>query len=407
MVNAIPGARGCRGSLWGIPDLRPGPFSVDDPLGMVLFKALDPWGQISADISGANGKSTVIIKRANMKKTEHKLHIKGIWFQVLMILVLTALIAYATLYIPGKSCTIFTVVQGDTVFYGNSEDQHNADPVIGFFPPSSEGYGSVHFGIKKTDGQVNFEGAANDQGLVWDCNSTPKGKLNPEPNPGKPYYLDHPNFLYTITKKAATVDEAIHIAKTYHFGEVLKGQYHIADANGDAVVISAGADGKVAFTRKDAGDGYLLSTNFNLAQPENGPVDFRWDIAKEKLEAVVNGAVLSPEYAMNLMESVHLESLTTYTLYQNVLDLNANKIYLTYMAQYNEIAQIDMEEEFAKGQRVVEMREFFSSETAAEGDAAYQRFETRFKLAIISVITVSVLLIGLMVYLINRRITTR
>jgi len=188
---------------------------------------------------------------------------------------------------------------------------------------------------------------------------------------------------------------------------VLKGQYHIADANGDAVVISAGADGKVAFTRKDAGDGYLLSTNFNLAQPENGPVDFRWDTAKEKLEAVVNGAVLSPEYAMNLMESVHLESLTTYTLYQNVLDLNANKIYLTYMAQYNEIAQIDMEEEFAKGQRVVEMREFFSSETAAEGDAAYQRFETRFKLAIISVITVSVLLIGLMVYLINRRITTR
>ena len=82
----------------------------------------------------------------------------------------------------------------------------------------------------------------NDQGLAWDCNSTTKGKLEPDPNPGKPYYPDHVNFLYSITKKAATVDEAIRIAKTYHFGEYMAGQYHIEDANGDAVVISAGPD---------------------------------------------------------------------------------------------------------------------------------------------------------------------
>jgi len=36
-----------------------------------------------------------------------------------------------------------------------------------------------------------------------------------------------------------------------------------------------------------------------------------------------------------------------------------------------------MEEEFEKGQRVVKMRDFFSPETAATGDAAYQRFELR------------------------------
>ena len=250
--------------------------------------------------------------------------------------------------------------------------------MIGFFPPSSEGYGSVHFGITGPDGQYNFEGAVNDQGLAWDCNSTPRGKLDPDPNPGKPYYLDHPNFLYRITKKAATVDEAIRIAKNYHFGEVMLGQYHIADANGDAVVISAGPDGKVAFTRKDPGEGYLLSTNFNLAQPERGPVDFRWETATERLEELRNGAELSPEYAMDLMKAVHLEALTTYTLYQNVLDLKGNKIYLSYMSQYDEIAEIDMEEEFAKGQRVVEMREFFSNETAAAGDAAYQQFAARF-----------------------------
>ena len=77
----------------------------------------------------------------------------SIWLQVLMILILTLVIFFAAYYDPGKSCTIFTTVQGGTVLYGNSEDQHNPDPVIGFFPPSSEGYGSVHFGTTGADGQ--------------------------------------------------------------------------------------------------------------------------------------------------------------------------------------------------------------------------------------------------------------
>lgn len=288
-----------------------------------------------------------------------------------------------------KNCTIFTAVQGDTVLYGNSEDQHNPDPVIGFFPPSSDGYGSVHFGITRPDGQYNFEGAVNDQGLAWDCNSTPKAKLNPDSNPAKPYYLGDYNFLTRITEKAATVEEAIRIAKLYQFGDVLQGQYHIADASGDAVVISGGPDGKIAFTRKEPGDGYLLSTNFNLAQPEKGPVDFRWETAKSELDALQTGVALSPEYAIGLMESVHLKTLTTYTLYQNVLDLNENLIYLTYMSQFDEVAVIDMAEEFKKGQHVVEMREFFSPETAAAGDAAYRRFEIRFKSAIVGVLSLA------------------
>lgn len=337
-------------------------------------------------------------------KMESRYSRQGIWLQVLMILILTGLIAYASLYTPGKSCTIFTAKQGGVVLYGNSEDQHNADPVIGFFPPSAEGYGSVHFGITKPDGNFNFEGAVNDQGLTWDCNSTPNARLDQDPNPGKPYYLDHPNFLYRITKKAATVEEAIRIANRYHFGEVLKGQYHIADASGDAVVLSGGPDGKIAFTRREPGDGYLLSTNFNLAQPEKGPVDFRWHTATAKLDELSSGAVLSPEYAMDLMEAVHLEQISTFTLYQNVLDLKENRIYLSYMSQYNEVAEIDMEEEFKKGQHVVEMRKFFSPETAEAGDDAYRRFELRFKSAVGGVITAATGLLLGTVYVLVRKV---
>jgi hypothetical protein len=338
-----------------------------------------------------------------MKTIIRKYHKTGILLQIAIILVLALVIFFAAYYQPGKSCTIFTAVQGETVLFGNSEDYHEQDPVIGFFPPSSAGYGSVHFGFKGQDGQYNFEGAVNDQGLAWDMNSTPRAKLDPDPNPGKPDCYDD-NFLYRITKEAATVEEAIRIVKRCQFGEELKGQYHIADASGDAVVISGGSDGKIAFTRKESGDGYLLSTNFNLAQPEKGPVDFRWHTASERLDELSNGRVLSPEYSIDLMEAVHLKTLTSYTLYQNVHDLKENKIYLSYMSQFYEIAEIDMEEEFQKGKRVLEMREIFSQETAAAGDAAYQRFAIRFMIFKVGVITLALLLIIGVVFLISRRI---
>jgi len=321
-------------------------------------------------------------------------------FVSVFLLVLAALWRVAA-YDPGKSCTIFTAVQDDVVLYGNSEDQHNPDPVLGFFPASAAGYGSVHFGVRSLSGQVNFEGAMNDQGLAWDVNSTPRFRLNPHPE--RPYYLGTHNYLTTITKEAASVEEAIQIAADFDFGKSMASQIHIADAAGDAVVISAGANGEPAFTRKPAGAGYLLSTNFNLAQPERGPVDWRWDTAGTKLDALRSGQPLTPAYARGILEAVHLRTLTSYTLYSNVIDLKKRRIHLHYMSQFDEVAEIAMAEELGKGKRIVEMREFFSPATAAAGDAAYRRFATRFTLAKVSVIAVGLaLLLGLVALLVRR-----
>ncbi len=56
---------------------------------------------------------------------------------------------------------------------------------------------------------------------------------------------------------------------------------------GNAVVISADQNGEIAFTRKGIGDGYLLSTNFNLANPENGKYPcWRFDTASRMLRKI-------------------------------------------------------------------------------------------------------------------------
>ena len=78
-----------------------------------------------------------------------------------------------------------------------------------------------------------------------------------------------------MLRKAATVKEAIKIAGRYQRrnwdrgSSYLSYQVFLADSTGDAIVISAGKDGEMAFTRRKPGEGYLVSTNFNRANPEN------------------------------------------------------------------------------------------------------------------------------------------
>jgi hypothetical protein len=300
-----------------------------------------------------------------------------------------------------QSCTIFTASQDGTVLFGNNEDWHAPDLVIGFFPPSASGYGSVHFGRRLNNGNENYEGVVNDQGLAWDLNSVPSTKLNPLPE--KPYSHARDNYFTTISKTAATVEESIKIARDFDFGDSMPYQIHVADASGDAVVISPGPDGEMAFTRKPAGDGYLLSTNFNLAIPEKGPKDFRYDTAASMLENLTSSQVLTPDFGGEILNAVHLNNLTTYTLYSNVIDLKNRDIYLYYMSQYDEVIKLDIEEELAKGQRVVEMRDLFTPKTTQAGDLAYKRFETRFKIAQITLIlTVVVILVAVTMLIVKK-----
>ena len=299
------------------------------------------------------------------------------------------------------SCTIFTAVQGETVLYGDNFDYHEGELVIGFFPSSAEGYGSVHFGFTNGEGQ-SFSRVVNDHGLAWAVNSIPKAKLNPHTE--KRYSHAKDNYVYTISKRAATVEEAIQLAKEFNFGESFEVQIHIADASGDAVVLGPGRDGEIAFTRKPTGDGYLLSTNFNRAIPENGPVDFRWEVGNSMLEKLGESQTLTPKYAAEILEAVHLRTLTTHTLYSNVSDLKNGDIYIHYMSQYNETMKLNIAEELAKGQRVVEARSLFSTETAGAGDASYYRFETRFFSAIAGVILTGIILISGLVLIITRRV---
>ena len=304
-----------------------------------------------------------------------------------------------------QSCTIFTASQGETVLFGDNFDQHQANLLIGFYPDSSRGYGSVHFGFRYPDGSINFDRAVNNQGLAWSINSIPRSKLNPHPE--RPYSHADDNYLRSILKQATTVEEAISTAGRFDFGDSMAFQIHIADASGDAVVIGPGPDGEIAYTRKPIGDGYLLSTNFNLATPDKGPKSFRYPTGTSMLDQLSAAQELTPDFASQVLQAVKLNNLTTYTLLSNVIDLKNGNIYIYYMSQYDQAVELNLVEELAKGERIVELRELFSAETVDAGDSAYQRFETRFTITKITAVVAALTLIGGACVLVIRKLTRR
>ncbi len=155
-------------------------------------------------------------------------------------------------------------------------------------------------------------------------------------------------------------------------------QLHFADATGDAVVISAGPDGKVAFTREPAGDGYLVSTNFNLANPYSGGYPcWRYDRAEKMLGAVRGQEELTVERVASIMEAVHVEGPSGWTLYSLVADLRERLVYVYFMFQYDVPIVLSIDQEIAQAQPSRPVSELFPQQTQRQADRAYQRLVTR------------------------------
>lgn len=277
----------------------------------------------------------------------------------------------------GMACTIFTVSSGDTVLFGNNED-HWGNNHIQFVPSSNEGFGYMVVGYYTEIPQgvrLQPEGGMNNQGLAVDANSIPSRPLNPHPErPPAPIPI---HWFITILRGCATVPDAIALFQNYDFGlSSMSWQLHIADAHGDAVVISPGSDGELAFTRKGEDNGYLVSTNVNRAQPEYECK--RYEIAETMLENIDHDTELTVEYARSILESVHFEGGWDSTLYSTIYDLRECIIYLYYFHQYEEVIVLNLDEELAKGYYWVPIKELFSQKVVEAADQEFQHYRIVF-----------------------------
>lgn len=286
--------------------------------------------------------------------------------------------------IPHHGCTIFAASYGNTVLFGNNEDMYTEEGFrwfLHFHPPSSRKYGYLTFvsDFGKEGGFI--EGGVNDHGLAWDANALPPFPLihHPERTPYDPVV-----FPTRALSEFSKVSEVIEMAKGIDWGgsfaagkyypqEGFVCQFFYADATGDAVAISGGADGEIAFTRKKPGDGYLVSTNFNRANPANGTYPcWRYDTAVAMLERIGNEDGLTLDYSRSILTAVHCQSASLNTIYSNICDLKNGIVYLYYFHQYYQVTKLNLADEFAQGERTIQIRNLFSQETVAAASREYQ-----------------------------------
>lgn len=275
-----------------------------------------------------------------------------------------------------RGCTVFTLVKGDQVFFGGNDDYINPDSYYWVDQGNSQKYGVIWIGTPD-----NVQQGVNECGLAYDANGLPRINVNPHheriPVPGG--YNIYP---VRIMNECATVEEVIEWINKHEMHSYMHDQMQFADVTGDAVIISAGKDGELVFTRKDPGDGYLVSTNFNVANPANGTgyPCWRYDRAQSILDQLLDKqGRLSEQDVIEVLDAVHVEGGTSWTIESMLADLSNGIIYLYFFHQFDKPVIINVAEELNNPHDAGALSNLFTEEVRKEADRRYQIIQSKAK----------------------------
>ncbi len=273
-----------------------------------------------------------------------------------------------------SGCSVFTISKGDQVFFGGNDDYITTDNYFWVDPGEAQYYGAIWIGERG-----NVQQGVNEKGLAYDANGLPRVDVNPH-RERSPVSGDYSSYPIHILRECATVKEVIHWVNSHQWHSYMHDQMQFADATGDAVIISAGADGEVVFTRKPPGDSYLVSTNFNVANPSNGfgyPC-WRYETASDLLGNLVSDdAPLTAQDAAHVLDAIHAESNASWTVGSMVVDLTEGILYLYYFHQFDSPVVINISDEITNPRPAGMMSELFPEEVQQEGNRRYEKIQAQ------------------------------
>ncbi len=271
----------------------------------------------------------------------------------------------------GSSCTIFTIAIGNTVYFGNTED-YLLNNVYRWYMPAqsvmtSEGikqiFGAVFVGFDNNGdlGDGYEQGGMNEYGVCFDANGLPPTPLNLGSGISFPYTT---HVLAETLWECKNVSEVIQWYETHGWSGSMSGQIHYADANGDAVVVSANSSGQWAFTRIDSS--FLVSTNFNLANTANGWYPcYRYNTATNMLRNIETEGDLTIQACADVLYAVHQEG-TYGTKYANIFDPVNLKLYFCRGYEFSWQRKYDLEYQLSHG--IFEKKTTWFGVTGVDGE---------------------------------------
>jgi len=271
-------------------------------------------------------------------------------------------------------CSVFTISKGNQVFFGGNDDYINPDSYYWVDPGDSTRYGVIWIGTPD-----NVQQGVNEAGLAYDSNGLPRYDVNPH-NEREPVEGDYTIYPVRMMRECATVEEVINWVNKHQWHTFMHDQMQFADKTGDAVIISAGKDGEVVFTRKPKGDGFIVSTNFNVANPENGysyPCQ-RYDRATEMLDELVKrDAAVTLSDARDVLDAVHVENVTSWTIESMVADLTNGLVYIYFFWQYDKPLILNVKEELENPRPAGDLSLLFPEEVRNEAKNRYDELQAK------------------------------
>ena len=325
--------------------------------------------------------STGNIQNVHIMK-QIKVRIQNSWMLIMVVLVLFQPTASGQTFNNSISaelssgCSVFTISKNNQVFFGGNDDYINPDSYYWVDPGDDQHYGAIWIGQPD-----NVQQGVNVHGLAYDANGLPRIDVNPH-NERLMVEGGYTSYPIQILRQCTTVDEVITWIRTHRWHSFMHDQLHFADATGDAVIISVGADGELVFTRKPSGNGFLVSTNFNVAQPSNGfgyPC-WRYNRAQKMLSDLVDQEEqLTVEDVAGVLDAVHVEGIVSWTIESLLADLSNGIVYIYYFYQFDNPIVLNVKEEVANPRGPGPLSKLFPDEVRQEAAERYQQIQDKSK----------------------------
>ena len=292
-----------------------------------------------------------------------------------------------------NGCTVITISKGDSVFFGGNDDYNNPDSYYWVEPGDSSKYGVIWIGTPD-----NPQQGVNEKGLAYDANGLPRFDVNPHTE-RIPVAGEYHNYCMQIMHECSTVEEVITWVNNHQRYLYMHDQLHFADAKGDAVIISAGIDGEMVFTRKAPGNGFLVSTNFNVANPSNGfgyPCP-RYEKAQEMLGQLIDrNGLPSAKDLTNVMDAVHVEKGASWTIETLVADLVNMKVYIYYFYQYDNPVILNVKNELSNPREPGPLSSLFTKDVQQEAARRYHVAQANIRITkVVGILWPSIVVVSL------------
>ncbi len=270
---------------------------------------------------------------------------------------LPAALATLLLAVPALPCSAFLVVGAGAVLFGNNEDYWNPETRVWFVPAAEGRHGVMYLGYDNGFPQ----GGMNDAGLAFDGFATGSHPLHEQD--GKPVFDGNP--ITEVMETCATVEEAIAFLERIDLrAYCTRAMLFFADASGDSVIVEGDA-----FVRKQ--DDFQVVTNFyQSAQDDDLAQCSRYASVVRVLEAREDTSL---EVCTRALSAAAQRGRRVATLYSNVFELKTRTVRLYLFHDFEHPIVLDLDEELAKGERILRLADLFPPNPAFEEYAARQR----------------------------------